>query len=1623
MQSRETANPSKTSQNHTSAPNPFQARIFDVDTPKEPKLQNADSEQVEEASQHPGISLFHVPLYPPGTTPPPHQESLLPSPRFENSSRKYEFLGNPIVSPEPAQTVQLKGNETKSAPVNVEESINSKKGSGEALADNIREPMEEAFGADFGGVKIHADGESDQLNQSLNSRAFATGQDIFFRQGAYNPGSRDGIELLAHELTHVVQQNSGVQRKKQPKENKDIKGIQGIQTKNILGQIPEIPINKDQVSAPKLVETAQNSLPAKNLFGQIPEIPVNKDKVSAPKLVETAPNSLPAKNLFGQIPEIPVNKDKVSAPQLVETAQNSLPAKNLFGQIPEIPVNKDQVSPPQLDEKGSPKTPSEIEQNAEKPATTPQATSPNAKQANPVADVGKGDGSKNEELAPKLPDVEQTTESAPQVGQSADIGEAGGSAATPDLSVGGGGEEGAAVDTGADQELEKATAETEGVQLESSDRTEVMGSLAEVSKGGGEASVGGGGGGGAAIADKPAPPVPDVSQSDPSQALASIGNLPPVQLLGALGGVNSAVGNTVGKQRAELAASPPQMEKPTGAPPKEGAAGDAYGERSYRPNPQAATAKPVEKAPEGQAKPVPQPKAVTLPPAPTIKAVAPAVKGDAEGKLSAGDAEAMKASLRQMPTSDPNLQVKAGTPPPLELTGNADPQQAQEQKAKLEQGVTEAHTQGQQELAQPMGENEIYPQVAPETLKAEGIEGKAAAPEAPAIAGVVGDDGVSIIAQQEHGAEIQSAVAQAQGQMAAKQQEHTAQVAQEKANNQQEIAKLQSDNTAQQSAERSKAQTEVQKQKEDWNKEQTDLVAKSRTKADEEIAKGNKDVEKEQTQAETKASEEITKGNTEAEKARLEGEKEAEKERGKGEKDSGGILGWFADKAKAFFDGIKQAIQKAFEAARTAVKFAIDTAQKLATAVIETARQAIVSVIKRVGDALIALGDVLLSAFPEMRDRFRNAIKATVKAAETAVNALAENLKKEVQTALNLLGKGLDAALGLLEKGYLLAVDIASKAVQGAISAAKAAIDTLGTFAVLIKDIAASPGQWLSNLGAGAKDGVQNHLWGAFQTAVKAWFNDKVEEVLGLGLTVWNVLSQGGIKLEEVGTMAWEGIKSAIPPALIQLLIEKLVMMIIPGAGMIMVIIEGLQAAWGTVGRILQAMEKFVTFLKAVKSGQSGPQFAEMLAAAGVVLIDFVSNWLLKKLGSAASKVAGKVREIAKKIGKKLKKTFKKLKRKLGKVKDKFFGKKGKKDKKQKVSKEEAKQQQIKQRVEKVKRELPPKIHNLLAKNPSKLRVLAQFALWRVAYQLRRLELEGTKDKFKIIAQVNPTIDLGNGWTLKSTDIFRVLDEIAAEYIEDARASQGNASTTQQETQSPFSLDLTHVANPTLNLVPGREYKFGKNENKDPLAYKYEKTFLNWTGIKSPDSNRARAYPELKAKLNGVDVGDIFTKILHKKPIPNLPKEQGDAINELFGLFYAKEPSHPKRNGKYTYEHRRDLVYSVMLSNLMTPEKGKEHLNVSQAIDLHPAAFGGAQAGARSVTSEILDSSSPLPTEGTKARQNRNERYKREKATIKAWFQRHAQDFVFDKEPTLDDVKKFVKQKLQEYLTGSEKTT
>jgi hypothetical protein len=88
----------------------------------------------------------------------------------------------------------------------VEADIQRERGGGQALDSAARAQMEPALDADFSAVRVHTGSQADTLNRSLSARAFTTGQDIFFKQGEYSPGSSSGRELLAHELTHVVQQ-------------------------------------------------------------------------------------------------------------------------------------------------------------------------------------------------------------------------------------------------------------------------------------------------------------------------------------------------------------------------------------------------------------------------------------------------------------------------------------------------------------------------------------------------------------------------------------------------------------------------------------------------------------------------------------------------------------------------------------------------------------------------------------------------------------------------------------------------------------------------------------------------------------------------------------------------------------------------------------------------------------------------------------------------------------------------------------------------------------------------------------------------------------------------------------------------------------------------------------------------------------------------------------------------------------------------------------------------------------------------------------------------------------------------------------------------------------------------
>ena len=88
----------------------------------------------------------------------------------------------------------------------LENKLNNSKGGGSPLPEETKGFMESRFNADFSSVRVHTDSTASRMNESIHAQAFTQGQDIYFNSGKYSPNSNEGKSLLAHELTHVLQQ-------------------------------------------------------------------------------------------------------------------------------------------------------------------------------------------------------------------------------------------------------------------------------------------------------------------------------------------------------------------------------------------------------------------------------------------------------------------------------------------------------------------------------------------------------------------------------------------------------------------------------------------------------------------------------------------------------------------------------------------------------------------------------------------------------------------------------------------------------------------------------------------------------------------------------------------------------------------------------------------------------------------------------------------------------------------------------------------------------------------------------------------------------------------------------------------------------------------------------------------------------------------------------------------------------------------------------------------------------------------------------------------------------------------------------------------------------------------------
>jgi hypothetical protein len=129
----------------------------------------------------------------------------------ENQEKEEDIQTKPAAGRREDEGEEEKGEE--SVPTQIESRLFSSRGSGFPLPAETRSHMEAGFGADFSDVRVHTDPSAQQMNRQLHSRAFTHGNHIYFAAGDYNPQTPEGKHLLAHELTHVLQQGAAVRRR------------------------------------------------------------------------------------------------------------------------------------------------------------------------------------------------------------------------------------------------------------------------------------------------------------------------------------------------------------------------------------------------------------------------------------------------------------------------------------------------------------------------------------------------------------------------------------------------------------------------------------------------------------------------------------------------------------------------------------------------------------------------------------------------------------------------------------------------------------------------------------------------------------------------------------------------------------------------------------------------------------------------------------------------------------------------------------------------------------------------------------------------------------------------------------------------------------------------------------------------------------------------------------------------------------------------------------------------------------------------------------------------------------------------------------------------------------------
>ena len=236
----------------------------------------------------------------------------------------------------------------------LEDNLSSTKGQGQALDSETQDHMGSQIGADFSGVRVHTGSNANEMNRSLGAQAFTHGSDIYFNEGKYDTQSSSGKELLAHELTHTVQQGAAppVQTKKDPAAS---------------GDGPEIQ------AKPEYKPTDDGKAPAKRLAAE------EKEEVGADEIAEAKGKSKSeAREAAGEVDSGEKNSEK-SAKKPLAKPNKDRPKEQGEKAGKSAEKTKDQIeNPEEMEEKEEAKDP---EKKDEKPITPEAEEAEGLKQA------------------------------------------------------------------------------------------------------------------------------------------------------------------------------------------------------------------------------------------------------------------------------------------------------------------------------------------------------------------------------------------------------------------------------------------------------------------------------------------------------------------------------------------------------------------------------------------------------------------------------------------------------------------------------------------------------------------------------------------------------------------------------------------------------------------------------------------------------------------------------------------------------------------------------------------------------------------------------------------------------------------------------------------------------------------------------------------------------------------------------------------------------------------------------------------------------------------------------------------------------------------------------------------